>query len=76
MRGKAAGLGTSGAVIPFASSLTRQMPILRMAIYAAIPASCGSAAGAKLLLASLIPAIAGLLLPGLVARWMLRLPGR
>ncbi len=75
-RGLAAGLGTSGVVVPLASSMTRQTHTLPPAIYAAIPTPYGTAAAAKLSLASFVPAIVGLPLSDLVARWMLRLLGR
>jgi molybdate transport system permease protein len=71
----AAGLGAFGAVILFASSMTRQMHTLPLAIYAAIPTPCGTAAVVKLSLVSSILAVAGLLRSDMVARWMLRLPG-
>ncbi len=52
------------------------MPTLPPAISAAIPTPYGTAVAAKLSRSSFVPAIAGLPLFDLMARWMFRLSGR
>lgn len=64
----AAGLGEFGAVITFASSIPGQTQTLPPATRAAIQAPGGEAAAAKLSLVSFTLAVAGLLLPEVIAR--------
>ncbi len=66
--GYAASLGEFGAVITFAADIPGQTRTLPLAIYAALQVPGGPAQAARLASVSLLLALAGLLLSGLLAR--------
>ena len=73
--GYATSLGEFGAVITFAADIPGQTRTLPLAIYAALQVPGGEAQAARLALVSLLLAVAGLLLSGLLQRRLGRLLG-
>ncbi|WP_428390742.1 molybdate ABC transporter permease subunit [Lichenicoccus sp.] len=73
--GYATSLGEFGAVITFAADIPGQTRTLPLAIFAALQVPGGEAQAARLAAVSLVLALAGLLLAGLLARRLGRLLG-